>query len=435
MTTTDGTPVTVLSGALGAGKTTTLTHLLEHADRRLAVLVNDVGEINVDAALVESRADGVAELSNGCICCDLRDDLEIEVSRLARERDFDHLVVESSGISEPAPVARLFTTGAASAAYELDTLATVVDAAAFRRTLADGEGEGEGGRETTEADGRVENVGNAETVESAGGDDGPRPLSELLVAQVECAGVVVLNKCDLADEAALAETEELIWSLNPRARIVRTVHGDLEPEAIVGTGRFDLDTVSETDGWRRALEHAEHHRDEGEEQEHDDSAEHGHADHADRDHAEHHPAARYGVDSFAYRRRRPFHPGRLADALRDLPSSVVRSKGLLWVAGRDEVSLHYGQAGPSSRVEVQGAWIASLDESRREMQRRMHPEIEWDEEHGDRQSQLVFIGTEMDEESIVAALDAALVTDDEWNSGTYGENPFPDAGDDPLVLR
>ncbi|MFC7156424.1 GTP-binding protein [Halomarina halobia] len=418
----DGTPVTVLSGALGAGKTTTLKHLLEHADRRLAVLVNDVGEINIDAALVESRADGVAELSNGCICCDLRDDLEIEVSRLARERDFDHLVVESSGISEPAPVARLFTTGAASAAYELDTLATVVDAAAFRRTIADRK------RETAEADGRVED---------AEGDDGPRPLSELLVAQVECADVVVLNKCDLADEDALAETEELIRSLNPRARIVRTVHGDLEPGAIVGTGRFDLDTVSETDGWRRALEHAAHHRGEDEGHDHDDRADHDRTDHdhAEHDHAGHHPAARYGVDSFAYRRRRPFHPGRLAEVLEDLPPSVVRSKGLLWVAGRDDVSLHYGQAGPSSRVEVQGAWIASLDESRREMQRRMHPEVEWDEEHGDRQSQLVFIGTGMDEEAIVAALDESLVTDDEWDAGTYGENPFPDAGDDPLVLR
>ncbi|MFC6837316.1 CobW family GTP-binding protein [Halomarina ordinaria] len=392
------TPVTLLSGALGAGKTTTLNHLLEHADRRLAVLVNDMGEINIDAALVESRADGVTELSNGCICCDLRGDLDVAVSRLARERDFDHLVVESSGISEPAPVATLFTTGAASAAYDLDTLATVVDAATFAETLAEGE-------------------------ETARTDDGPRPLADLLAAQVECADVLVLNKCDLVEEAELTATEDLLRSLNPRARLVRTTHGTLDPGDVVGTGRFDLDTVSETDGWRRALDHAAGHH-------------HGDDDpHDDHDHDDHHPLAAYGVDSVAYRRRRPFHPGRLASVLRDLPGSVLRSKGLLWVAGRDDVSLHYSQAGRSSRVEVQGNWIASLAESRQEMQRRMHPEVEWDETHGDRQSQLVLIGRGMDEETLVTALDDALVTDAEWESDTYGENPFPRAGEEPVVLR
>ncbi|QLG60603.1 CobW family GTP-binding protein [Halorarum salinum] len=430
-----GTPVTILSGALGAGKTTTLNHLLSYpGGRRIAVLVNDMGEVNVDAARVENRADGVAELSNGCICCDLRDDLEVAVSRLAREREFDYLVVESSGISEPAPVARLFTTGAASAPYDLDTLATVVNAQTFRDTLTEGE-------EVETEDLRRTRPGQ---VEREGGET--RPLSELLVGQVECADVLLLNKCDLVSEDDLAGTEALLDSLNPEARVVRTTHGEVDPGDLLGTGLFDVDTVSETAAWQRAARHAEEHRDgnrhvdegghggeggHGNEGNHEHGGEgaHGH------DHGDHGPQAVYGVDSFVFRARRPFHPERFAAFVRDLPDSVVRSKGTVWVAGRDEAALFLSQAGPSVRVEPDRQWMAAMSESRREMQRRMNPDVEWDDEHGDRRTELVVIGRGMDDDAVRAALEDCLLTDDEFELDPDGfENPFPGLEDDPVAL-
>ena len=406
----DGTPVTVLSGALGAGKTTTLNHLLTNADRRLAVLVNDVGEVNVDADRIENREGGVTELSNGCICCDLRDDLEVEVSRLARERTFDHLVVEASGISEPAPVARLFTTGAASAAYDLNALATVVDAATFRETV--------GGAETvtTESIRRQ----RPERVEEAGET---RPLADLLVAQVETADVLLVNKCDLVEEAELTDLEELLRSLNPRATLLRATHGAVAPADLLDSASFDLGTVSETEAWQRAVEHAEAH-------------EGGAGDgHEGGDHHYHHdPKSTYGVDSFVYRARRPLHPGRFAEFLRDLPEGVLRSKGVAWVAGRDDLLLRYEQAGLSRRVEADGAWIASLPESRRETQRRLRDDLEWHEDHGDRRVELVFVGKEVDESAVRAALDDCLLTDEERGGEFDGASLFPGTEGETVVL-
>ena len=414
----DGVPVTVFSGALGAGKTTTLNHLLTNADgRKLAVLVNDMGEVNVDAELIEAEGDGITELSNGCICCDLRDDLEVAVSRLARRRDFDHLVVESSGISEPAPVARLFTTGPASAPYRLDTLVTVVNAAEFRSTLADDE-------IVTTEDIRRTRPGQAER------EGDVRPLSDLLVAQVECADVLLVNKCDLADEAAVEGTERLLEALNPDARRYRTSHGRVDLDRVLDTGLFDHDTVSETESWRRALEHAEAH-----EHDHDHGAgegdDHEHAGHA------HDPQSTYGVTSFPFRSRRPLHPERFASFLSDLPDSVIRSKGIVWVAGRDDVALRYSGVGPSHRaVTVRGNWVAALPEERRETQRRMRPDLPWDEEHGDRRTELVFIGRGMDEEALRERLADCPLTDAEMevDPSTF-ENPFPGAEDEELTFE
>jgi G3E family GTPase len=413
----DGTPVTVLSGALGAGKTTTLNHLLSNADgRRLAVLVNDMGAVNVDAELVEAREDGITELSNGCICCDLRDDLEVAVSRLARRRDFDHLVVESSGISEPAPVARLFTTGPASAPYRLDTLATVVDAVDFRSTLADDE-------TVTTEDVRRTRPGQAER------EGEVRPLSELLVGQVECADVLLVNKCDLVDEAEVEATERLLEALNPDARRYRTTRGRIDLDAVLDTRLFDHDTVSETEAWKRALEHAEAH---DHDHDHRDPPD-GHGD-ADHDHPAHDPESTYGVTSFPFRADRPLHPERFASFLADLPESVIRSKGIVWVAGRDDVALRYSGVGPSHRtVTVRGNWVAALPEERRETQRRMRPNLPWDEEHGDRRTELVFIGREMDEPSLREALADCPLTDAELDAdpSTFG-NPFPEAEGEEL---
>ncbi|WP_435146659.1 CobW family GTP-binding protein [Halobaculum sp. P14] len=413
-----GIPVTVLSGALGAGKTTTLNHLLSNpGDRRIAVLVNDMGEVNVDAERVQAGSDGVAELSNGCICCDLRDDLEVAVSRLARERDFDTLVVESSGISEPAPVAQQFTTGAASAPYDLDTLATVVNAETFRETLADDDVV-----ETEEI--RRRRPGQ---VERDAGET--RPLSELLVAQVECANVLLCNKTDRVDDDALAETVELLRRLNPEARIVETTHGAVDPADLLDTGLFDHDTVSETAAWQRAAEHADQHGHgdgDGHDDEHGDDSHDGH---------EHGPEAEYGVGSFVFRARRPLHPERFASLLDDLPSAVLRSKGRVWVAGRNDVALHVEQAGPSVRVEPSGEWMAAMSESRREMQRRMHPDVEWHDEWGDRRTEFVVIGRDVDEAALRAALDDCLLTDEELEADwSDAAERFPTLEDDAVAL-
>ena len=414
----DGVPVTVFSGALGAGKTTTLNHLLSNAGgRRLAVLVNDMGAVNVDAELIEARGDGITELSNGCICCDLRDDLEVAVSRLARRRDFDHLVVESSGISEPAPVARLFTTGPASAPYRLDTLATVVDAANFRSTLADDE-------VVTTEDLRRKRPGQAER------EGEVRPLSDLLIAQVECADVLLVNKCDLVDESAVEETESLLEALNPDARRYRTTRGRVDPDAVLDTGLFDHDTVSETASWKRALEHAAAH-DRDDERERGVGGDHAGADH---DHV-HDPQSTYGVTSFPFRSERPLHPGRFASFLSDLPESVVRSKGIVWVAGREDVALRYSGVGPTRRVEVRGNWVAALPPERQETQRRMRPDLPWDEEWGDRRTELVFIGRRMDETALRERLADCPLTDAEMDTdwSTF-ENPFPEAEGEELAF-
>ncbi|GAB6879565.1 GTP-binding protein [Halorubrum gandharaense] len=399
----DRIPVTILSGSLGAGKTTLLNHLLRNAgDRDLAVLVNDMGDVNVDADLIAEGSeldvdDGVAELSNGCICCELQEDLETAVVRLARERDFDNLVVESSGISEPAPVARLFTTESRAAArYRVDALVTVLDTRLFLDWFA---GEGTPERKTA-------------------GDEDERPLSDLLVEQVEVSNLVLLNKADLCSEDELAEAEELVRALQPDAETVRAEFSAVEPDRIFDRNLFDEAEVSHLPGWKRALEDG-----------------HDHDDH----HGHRHPDEVYGVTSFTYRARRPFHPERIAAVLRDLPDGVVRSKGTLWVAGNDRRQ-QVGQAGPSVRIETPGPWIASLPEIERDMLRSNRPDLDWHEEHGDRRTEFVVIGTDMDEAALRSRLDDALVTDAEWDvvrdgEELDGENPFPTADGDETVLR
>jgi G3E family GTPase len=409
----DDIPVTILSGSLGAGKTTLLNNLLEGAGgRRIAVLVNDMGEVNVDAELVSGRSGSVAgdvtELSNGCICCELRGDLDRAVMRLARERDFDHLVVEASGISEPAPVAKLFTRGNASARYTVDALVTVVDAYQFFAAFA---GDGEARRR--------------------GVDDGTKPLSDLLVEQIELANVVVLNKTDLVSDADLATVAELVRGLRPDAEVIPTTYSSVDPDRLLGRGLYDPARAAEAAGWRRALAGAD---EPGEGDETGESAHDG-----DHDHAGHaHPEEAYGVTSFVYRRRRPFHPDRVAEVLADLPSSVVRSKGTLWVAGREH-NLTFGQAGPSAHVECAGPWIATLPEFEQDAYRRNRSELEWDDTWGDRRTELVFIGTGIDEPALVDRLDDCLLSDDEFASFEPGafeatENPFPAEQGEQVVL-
>ena len=403
-------PVTVLSGSLGAGKTTLLNHVLRTAgDRDVAVLINDMGDVNVDAELVAegSEADvagGVTELSNGCICCELQDDLESAVVRLADDREFDHLVVESSGISEPAPVARLFTAESRAAArYRVNALVTVVDARLFVDTF--------GGDGTPERQ-----------VES--GDDGTdRPLSDLLVEQVEVSNAVLLNKADRCTDAELETAEDLVAALQPDAETRRTEFSGVDPNWLFGLESFDETELGDLPGWKRALEAAGHA--------------HGGAggDEADGSHHDHrHPDEVYGVSSFTFRRRRPFHPERFASVLRDLPDGVVRSKGTTRVAG-SEFRQTVAQAGSSVRVTARGPWIASLPEVQRDLYRSNRPSLEWDDEHGDRRTEYVVIGTGFDEAALRERLSAALVTDEEWERvDELDAGPFPVENEGEAVL-
>ncbi|UIP00052.1 GTP-binding protein [Halobaculum sp. CBA1158] len=420
----DAVPVTVLSGSLGAGKTTFVNHLLSTAgERDIAVLVNDVGAVNVDYDLLSGDdlpAVGVAELSNGCICCELRDDLERAVVQLADGREFDHLVVEPSGISEPGPVARQFTNGPAAARYRMDAVVTVLDTPQFLDAFA---GEGTPRRRGTAThgdragDGSTDDyAGDGSTADRAGDD--PRPLSDLLVEQVEAADVVLLNKADLCSDADLTEADELVRALRPGVETIRTEHSAVDPERVLGVDLYEHREDAERGRGQGPRDHTDGH----ERGHHED----GSHDHGSHDHA--HPDEVYGVTSFVYRERRPFHPERLAGYLADLPESVVRSKGTLHVADTDR-RLNYSHAGPSVRVEAVGPWVDAMAEADRELYRANRGgDADWHDEWGDRHTELVVIGVDLDESAIRNALDDCLLTDRELRDGIDADPAtwFPD---------
>lgn len=407
-------PATVLSGFLGAGKTTLLNHILNNrARRKVAVIVNDMSEVNIDARLVKgagaelSRVDEkLVEMQNGCICCTLREDLLIEVARLAREGRFDYLVIESTGISEPLPVAETFTfadeTGKSLADLaRLDTLVTVVDA---RNFLDD----------WNSRDDLAER-------QIALSEEDERSVVDLLIAQIEFANVLVINKIDLVSTLELARLKEILRHLNPAARVVHADHGQVSLDAILDTGLFDFEQASRAPGWLAELR------------------------------GEHVPESEeYGIASFVYRARLPFHPERLLAVLEDdgLFASVLRSKGFFWIASRHDISVLWSQAGSSASCEPAGFWYDALPEPQwpegDEVRAEIRAELQgpW----GDRRQELVFIGAPLHEERIREALNAALLTDAELLLGPEGwrqlNDPFPawappsaadDAADPPHV--
>ncbi|KGU90245.1 cobW/HypB/UreG, nucleotide-binding domain protein [Burkholderia pseudomallei MSHR4032] len=388
-------PVTVLSGFLGAGKTTLLNHILNNREgRRVAVIVNDMSEVNIDAALVRdggaelSRTDEkLVEMSNGCICCTLREDLLVEVGRLAKEGRFDQLVIESTGISEPLPVAETFTfeseDGRSLAEVaQLDTMVTVVDAFNFLRDYSS--------RDSLHARG-----------ESLGEED-QRTVVDLLVDQIEFCDVIVLNKIDLITDEERERLMAILHRLNPRARIEISEFGKVPLDRVLSTGLFDFEEASRAPGWLQELRGT--HKPETEE---------------------------YGIRSFVYRARRPFHPQRFFDLVESEWPGVVRSKGFFWLASHPTLAGSWSQAGAVARHGPAGYWWAAVPPERwpQDPESVALIRAKWDEHVGDARQELVLIGMDMDEPALRARLDACLLTDNEMAQGpaawTTWANPFP----------
>lgn len=388
-------PVTVLSGFLGAGKTTLLNTILTNRDgRRVAVIVNDLSEVNIDADLV--RAGGadlshteekLVEMTNGCICCTLRDDLLAEVRRLAAEGRFDHLVIESTGIAEPLPVAATFAFRDAEGASlsdvaRLDTMVTVVDAASLLAQYSSQDF-------------------LRDTAESLGDAD-DRTLVSLLVEQIEFADVVVLNKVTAAGPALVETARRIIRSLNADARLIETDFGAVPLGAVLDTGLFDFDRAHAHPLWAREL--------------------YGFADHVPE-------TEEYGITSFVYRARQPFHPARLQAVLTGPLPGVIRAKGHFWLATRPDWVGEYSLAGAVAVTGGLGRWWSAVPQARwpEDPEWRRQVRANWDRTFGDRRQELVFIGVGLDQAAITAALDACLLRDTTFRPRAWAglDDPFP----------
>jgi G3E family GTPase len=387
-------PVTVLSGFLGSGKTTLLTHLLNNqSGYRIAIIVNDMASVNVDAELVRRGTtvlEKMVELSNGCICCTLREDLLTALTDLASQKRFDHVIVESSGISEPLPVAETFTFGDEHSGVSLGDLAslhnlvTVVDCAAIFGQL-----------------------GTMDTLIDRGwqaAEDDDRTVSHLLCEQLEFADVLLVNKTDLLDEAQLNTVEALLRRINPTAEVMPSMYGKIEPELMLGKARFSLKKAEEHTMWLVEARKNEHKPE----------------------------SIEYGISSFVFRARRPFHPERLHAALGSgkgvgALSSLLRVKGIIWLATRNEMQAHAALAGTRFTISPSNVpWWATIP--REEWPAGIKDEILelWHEEHGDRQIELVCIGQTLDKVAAEAALRECLLTDEEMAGGEKSWLALPD---------
>ncbi|EGJ99542.1 GTP-binding protein [Dysgonomonas gadei] len=378
-------PVTVLSGFLGAGKTTILNHILNNRENmKVAVIVNDMSEVNIDAQLVEKGStlsrteEKLVQLSNGCICCTLRDDLVKEVTRLVENGKFDYLLIEGTGIAEPMPIAQSFSYAFEDLGVDLtkisrlDTMVTVVDGFNF-----------------------YNDFGSSETLTDRDPDNtiSERSIVDLLVEQIEFANVIVLNKVDLISAHQQEEMKHIIRKLNPDAKIIQADHGKIDPKEILNTHLFDFAEAAQSSGWQKELQNK-------------------HTPETDE----------YGIGSFVFREHRPLHPRRFKEYLsKNWDAGIVRSKGFFWLASRKNEALLLSQAGGSIVVERIGSWWASFPTK----ERNQHPSFQaneeyimgrWDKTWGDRMNEIVFIGQDMDEKKIRQEMEYCLCTDIEYNA-------------------
>jgi G3E family GTPase len=369
-------PVTVLSGYLGAGKTTLLNHVLANREGlKVAVIVNDMSELNVDAGLIESGGfkrteEKMVEMTNGCICCTLREDLLIEVEKLAKQGDIDYILIESTGISEPVPVAQTFTyideeLGIDLSRYcQLDTMVTVVDAHRFWEDFSSGE----------------KLLDRKQSVD----ENDQREVVDLLIDQVEFCDVLIINKSDMLPDKEREKLKAFLHKLQPDAKKIETNYGQVDLKDILGTGRFYFGKASQAAGWIKELT-SEHHTPETEE---------------------------YGIRSFVYRRRVPFHTERIKRWLASFPQEIVRAKGIVWLSTQNTMAFLLSQAGSSIKVEPVSYWVAALPRAEKfEITRQNHAvqtELE-SYEYGDRKTELVFIGIDFDQQAIEDALDRCLI--------------------------
>lgn len=377
-------PVTVLSGFLGSGKTTLLNKILNNRDNlKVAVIVNDMSEVNIDAQLIQNgdaslsrTEEKLVEMSNGCICCTLREDLLIEIKRLADEGRFDYLVIESTGISEPLPVAETFTfedeDGSSLSDYSrLDTMVTVVDAVHF-----------------------FDNLESMESLNDRGeslGEEDERTIVDLLVDQIEFANVILLNKCDQVSEEDRKKVRGVIHSLNPDAKCIETTYADVPLTEVLNTHTFDFEKASESPGWLKEMR------------------------------GEHIPETEeYNISSISFKSDRPFHPERFLTFIESDLNNVYRVKGYFWLATRMDFVGQIGIAGKLAEISPAGKWWASVPKNEWPIE---DPEMVesikefWTEPYGDRRQQLVLIGIDLDKDVLQKRLEAALLTDEEFERG------------------
>ncbi len=390
-------PVTVLSGFLGAGKTTVLSHILNNRQgKKVAVIVNDMSEINIDVAIVQTDVslnrseEKLVEMSNGCICCTLREDLLEEVTKLAKEKRFDYLVIESTGISEPLPVAETFTFAdengvSLSDVADLDTMVTVVDAVNFLKDYDEAK--------------YLQDTG-----ESLGEED-ERSVADLLVDQVEFADVILVSKTDLASPADIERLTAILKTLNTDAKIVPIAHGQVNIDEVLNTGLFDFERAQQAPGWLKEMR------------------------------GEHVPETEeYGIGSFSYEARRPFHPEKFHRFLHstDKYGKLIRSKGYFWLASRPEFAGQWSQAGGIARYGFAGMFWKAIPEANWPSDKEYLASIKkvWVEPFGDMRQELVFIGQGLDQQGMTQALNDCLLTEQEVVRGkSYWatlDDPFPE---------